>query len=80
MYEFLFKLFDALFGSFLKKQRERKALIQQFDVLKRRILYIGLVNELPVELHKLRVFFIEKGLVEFPRVRDFFYNWRQIQL
>lgn len=75
MSELLFKLFDLLLGGLLEKQRERKAIVQEFETLKRRVLYVGLMNDLPVELHKLREFFIEKGLVESTGVREFFSNW-----
>lgn len=75
MSELLFKLFDLLLGGLLEKRRERKALVQEFEALKRRVLYVGLVNDLPVELHKLRIFFIEKGLMELPGVGEFFSNW-----
>jgi hypothetical protein len=75
MSEILFKLFDLLLGGFLEKRREKKALVQEFESLKMRVLYMGLVNDLPVELRKLRVFFIERGLVESPSVREFFSNW-----
>lgn len=75
MSEILFKLFDLLLGGLLEKRRARKALVQEFETLKRRVLYVGLINDLPVELHKLRVFFIERGLEESPRVREFFSNW-----
>lgn len=75
MYEILFKLFDLLLGGLLEKRRERKALVQEFETLKRRVLYVGINNDLPVELHKLRAFFIERGLVESPSVREFYSNW-----
>lgn len=75
MSEILFKLFDLLLGGLLERQRERKALVQEFEVLKSRILYVGIINDLPIELHKLRVFFIERGLVESPSVREFFSEW-----
>ena len=75
MYEILFKLLDLLLGGLLDKWREKKALGKEFEVLKRRVLYAGLVKDLPVELHKLRTFFIEKGLVERPDVMEFFSKW-----
>jgi hypothetical protein len=75
MSEILFKLLDLLLGGLLEKRRERKTLVQEFEALKRRVLYVGLVNDLPVELHRLRVFFIERGLVESPGVNKFFSIW-----
>jgi len=75
MSEILFKLFDLILGGLLEKRRERKAIVQEFEIIKRRVIYVGLNNDLPVELHKLRVFFIERGLVESPGVRVFFSNW-----
>ena len=75
MYEILFKLFDLLLGGFLERRRERKALLHEFEVLKRRVLYVGIVNDLPVELNKLRKFIIEKGLVESPDINEFFSDW-----
>jgi len=75
MVELLSKLLDLALGGLLQKRRERKALIREFDALKRRILYVGLINELPVELHKLREFFLEKGLVDVPGFSEFFSNW-----
>jgi len=48
---------------------------KQFDVLRRNVIYCGLTNNIPVELHKLRAFLIEKGIVEKPEVRRFFDRW-----
>jgi len=73
--EILSKLLDLVLGGLFQKWRERKALILEFEALKRRVLYVDLINELPVELHKLREFFLEKGLVEAPRFSDFFADW-----
>lgn len=75
MYEILFKLFDLLLGGLLERRRERKALLQEFEALKRRVLYVGIANDLPVELNKLRKFIIEKGLVESPGINEFFLDW-----
>jgi len=75
MSEILFKLFDLLLGGLFERRREKKALVQEFEALKRRIIYVGIINDLPIELHKLRVFLIERGLVESPSVREFFSEW-----
>lgn len=61
MYEVLFKLLDLLLGGFLERRREKKVLVQEFDALKRRILYVGIVNDLPVELNKLHVISLRKA-------------------
>lgn len=47
----------------------------QFDVLRRNIIYCGITNNIPVDLHKLRAFLIEKGLVDKPEVKRFFDKW-----
>lgn len=75
MSEILFKLFDSLLGGFLERRREKKALVQEFEALKRRVLYVGLVNDRPVELGKLRNFIIEKGLTASPSINEFFSKW-----
>lgn len=46
-----------------------------FDVLRRNVLFCGVTNNIPVELNKLRTFLIEKGLVERPAFRQFFDRW-----
>jgi hypothetical protein len=50
-------------------------LMEQFDALRRNILYCGLANNIPVELHNLRSFFIEKGLIEKPGIGPFCERW-----
>ena len=75
MSELLLKPVDLLLGWFLEGRRKKKALVEEFKGLKRRVLYVGIVNYLPVELHKLRAFFIENGLVERPGVKEFFSEW-----
>jgi len=75
MYEILFKLFDLSLGGFLERRRQKKVLVHEFEALKRRILYGGIVNDLPVELNKLRTFIIEKGLMESPGINEFFSKW-----
>jgi len=75
MYEILFKLFDILLGGLLESRRARKMLIQEFETLKKRILYVGVTNDLPVELSKLRTFIIENKLTEHPGFNKFFSKW-----
>ncbi len=47
----------------------------RFDALRRRVLYVGLRNNLPVELHALRQFLVESDLVQSPAFHDFFEKW-----
>jgi len=47
----------------------------RFDVLRRRVLYVGIRNNLPVELHALREFLVESDFVQRPAFRDFFKKW-----
>ena len=52
-----------------------------FDAVRRGVLYCRITNNLPVELHKLRQFMIEHGLVESsPSCREFFARWLTHQL
>ena len=46
-----------------------------FDVLRRNVLFCGITNNIPVELHNLRTFLVDKGLVERPEFRHFFDRW-----
>jgi hypothetical protein len=71
MIEILVKLVDALLGGLVSKWRDRKALVSELETLKRRVLYVGVTNNLPVELHRLRSFLINHGLVERPGVQRF---------
>lgn len=75
MFDFLFKLLDFLLAGVLEKRLEKKAVVSEFETLKRRVLSVSIVNDLPVELHKLRIFFIEKGFAECPGVTEFFSKW-----
>jgi len=75
MIEILVKLVDALLGGLASKWRERKAVVSELETLKRRVLYVGVTNNLPVELHRLRSFLIDHGLVERPGVQRFFARW-----
>jgi hypothetical protein len=54
---------------------EKRLIAEQFNAIRRNILYINIVNDFPVALHKLRVFLIERGLVEQPGVGEFFSKW-----
>jgi hypothetical protein len=56
-----------------KQYREEP--VQEFERIKRRILYTGIVNDLPVELHTLRNFLVEKGLAERPKIAPFLQRW-----
>lgn len=77
MFEILFKLFDLLLGGWLSKRREKKALVQEFEALKRDLLYNNIANYFPGKLLELRKFLIAKGLEERPGFREFFYKWLQ---
>jgi hypothetical protein len=48
---------------------------ERFGILKRRVLYVGLQNNLPVELHALRTFLVESDLIQRPDFRNFFERW-----
>lgn len=48
---------------------------RQFEELRRNVLYCGLTNRIPVELHKLRDFLIKSGVIENPPFRQFFDRW-----
>lgn len=75
MPDYVMKIIDLVLGGLVEKWRARKALKREFDVIRRRVLYVGLRNNLSVELHALRVFLIENGLVENSGIRDFFDTW-----
>jgi len=47
----------------------------EFDVLRRNVLFCGITNDITVQLNKLRVFLLEKDLVERPEFRRFFDHW-----
>lgn len=73
--ELLDKLLEKLLGWSLQKWRSHRERSSKFEELKRNVFYLRIVNNLPVELHKLRVFFIQNGLVEKQGFNEFFYNW-----
>lgn len=56
-----------------KEYREEP--IRDFERIKRRILYTAIVNDLPVELHRLREFLIDRGLASRPSIAPFFKTW-----
>jgi len=60
---------------FKREQSPDTKLQNQFDVLRRNVIYCGITNNIPVELHKLRVFLVENGLVEKPEIQRFFDKW-----
>ena len=51
------------------------ALLEEFGRLRRQILHITLMNHYPAALNELRIFFIDKGLVDRPNCRPFFERW-----
>ena len=48
---------------------------QEFDALRRNVLFCGITTNITVELGTLRAFLVEKGLVEKPEFRQFFDRW-----
>ena len=75
MTEFLLKVADFVLHGLLEKRRKRKALSEQFEALKRRILYENVVNYISVHLAKLRKFLLDSGLVERPEFKSFYERW-----
>ena len=75
MTEVLFKIADFILGGLLEKWRQRRALRNQFEALKRHILYENLMNNYPAHLARLRQFLLESGLVEKPAFEEFFSRW-----
>jgi hypothetical protein len=51
------------------------ALRESFGLLKRRVLYVGLSNNLPVELHALREFLVTSDLMQRATFSAFFEKW-----
>ncbi|HEY3527006.1 MAG TPA: hypothetical protein VGK47_12455, partial [Nitrososphaeraceae archaeon] len=47
----------------------------QFEILRRNIIYCNIANDLPVQLNKLRKFFIETGLVERSEINQYYARW-----
>lgn len=47
----------------------------QFESLRRNVIYCNPANDLPVQLNKLRLFFLETGLIERSEVNGFFTRW-----
>jgi hypothetical protein len=75
MTELLFKVADLILCGLLQKRRERKALSQKLEALKRNVIYENVANMLPVHLAKLRAFLIDSGLVQKPRFEKFLARW-----
>lgn len=75
MTEILFKILDLLLGGLVSKYKDREKLRSNFDVIKRKIIYAGIVNELPVLLKELRDFLIENDLAEKEGISQFFSKW-----
>ncbi len=73
--EIVLKILDFVFGGLVEKWREKRRISGELESLKRKIMYVGLINDFPVELHKLRLFLIENDLVEKPGNREFFEEW-----
>ena len=73
--ERLHSFWKRAWAEFKGRGKPDSKLLEQFEALRRNILYCGLSNNIPVELHKLRNFFIEKGLIEKPEVGSFCERW-----
>ena len=65
---------EASSGGGRPKLGER-VLLEEFERLRRQILHINLINHYPAALNELRIFFIDKGLVDRPNFRPFFERW-----
>ena len=74
MTDILFKIFDLLLGGLISKYKQRAKLKDEFEGMKRRILYAGIVNDLPVLLKEFRDFIIQHNLVEKKPFELFFQN------
>jgi hypothetical protein len=75
MTELLLKPLDFVLGGLLEKRRKRKALSEQFEALRRRLLYENVVNYISMHLAKLRKFLLDSGLVERPEFNAFYARW-----
>jgi hypothetical protein len=75
MADLLFKLFDLLLGGLITKWREKRAIVAEFETLRRHVVYETIMNNIPVKLNHLRSFLIAKGLVERPGIREFYSKW-----
>jgi hypothetical protein len=57
------------------RRRNTNPHAERFETLKREVMHVRIVNNFPVELHKLRAFFIEVGLVTRPKFSEFYAQW-----
>lgn len=72
------KLYDTGKAAWTEFRRSRSPGLefkQEFDTLRRNVLYCGITSNISVELGKLRTFLVEKGLVEKSEFRRFFDRW-----
>jgi hypothetical protein len=72
------KLYDTCKAAWTEFRRSRSPgseFKQEFDTLRRNVLYCGITSNITVELGRLRTFLVEKGLVEKPEFRRFFDRW-----
>ncbi len=65
----------SMWAEFKERRGPDEKLKKEFDVLRRNVLYCGIANDIPVELHKLRTFLVENDFVERPHVTQFFDKW-----
>ena len=57
------------------QQKKANPHAERFEQLKRQVIHVSIVNNLPVELHKLRAFFIEIGILTRPGFSEFYAEW-----
>ena len=75
MSELIFKFVDFILGGLLEKHREKKALSEEFDTLRRYIVHENVVRYISLHVGKLRKFLLDTGLVERPQFKAFFDRW-----
>jgi len=75
MIDVLSKLLDFLFSRFIERKKEKDLLYKKFEVLKRKIKYVLITNNLPLELNKLRLYIIEGNLMDQPEIKEFYEKW-----
>ncbi len=60
---------------FTERCKAKRRRSDEFEVLRRKILCVATVNDLPIVLHELRRFFIEHGLYDQDRFSEFYSHW-----
>lgn len=75
MIEILTKIFGLWLGGLISRPKERTKLINDFESIKRKIIYASIINDVPVLLKELRDFLVEKDLAENEGFNKFFAKW-----